>query len=112
MGLGGGDADPNPEMNVWLSSGGTHLWQSGTDQAGHGLGSEDRPVDAEANDGTELRPAQASLRSGSGDNCRQPTLLFLATPNILVGARNSLANFKPAVLEPTALWNIEEVYFR
>src|SRR5436190_7782880 len=26
MGLGGGDADPNPEMNVWLSSGSTHLW--------------------------------------------------------------------------------------
>jgi len=27
MALGGGDADPNPEMNVWLSSGSTHLWQ-------------------------------------------------------------------------------------
>ena len=26
MGLGGGDADPNPEMNVWLSSGTSHLW--------------------------------------------------------------------------------------
>src|SRR5579863_10533414 len=29
MALGGGDADPNPEMNVWLSSGGTHLWHLG-----------------------------------------------------------------------------------
>ena len=26
LGLGSGDADPNAEMNVWLSSGGTHLW--------------------------------------------------------------------------------------
>src|SRR5207248_4990230 len=26
LGLGGGDADPNPEMNVWLSSGATHIW--------------------------------------------------------------------------------------
>src|SRR4029077_5991009 len=26
MGLASGDADPTPEMNVWLSSGDTHLW--------------------------------------------------------------------------------------
>ncbi len=26
LGLVSGDADPNPEMNVWLSSGGSHLW--------------------------------------------------------------------------------------
>ena len=26
MGLASGDADPTPEMNVWLSSGSTHLW--------------------------------------------------------------------------------------
>ena len=32
MGLGGGDADPNPEMNVWLSSGSTHLWHMGETQ--------------------------------------------------------------------------------
>ena len=25
LGLGGGDGDPNSEMNVWLSSGATHL---------------------------------------------------------------------------------------
>src|SRR5579862_5538167 len=29
MGLGGGDADPNPEMNVWLSNGSSHLWHLG-----------------------------------------------------------------------------------
>src|SRR6267154_3816250 len=32
MGLGGGDPDPNPEMNVWLSSGATHLWHLGETQ--------------------------------------------------------------------------------
>jgi len=25
----GRDADPNPEMNVWMSNGGTHLWHLG-----------------------------------------------------------------------------------
>ena len=26
MGMANGDADPTPEMNVWLSSGESHLW--------------------------------------------------------------------------------------
>src|SRR5262249_56800085 len=26
LSLGGGDANPNAEMNVWLSSGGMHVW--------------------------------------------------------------------------------------
>ncbi len=32
MGLGGGDADPNPEMNVWTSNGTSHLWHLGEKQ--------------------------------------------------------------------------------
>ena len=27
--LGGGDVDPNSQMNVWLSSGSDHLWNIG-----------------------------------------------------------------------------------
>src|SRR5205085_5432917 len=26
MGLGGGDVDPNSQLNVWISSGDDHLW--------------------------------------------------------------------------------------
>jgi hypothetical protein len=37
--------------------------------------------------------------------------VFLATPNILVGAKKNLANFKPAILDPTTLWNVEQLYF-
>ena len=32
LGLGGGDADPNPLLNVLLSSGGSHLWHLGQEQ--------------------------------------------------------------------------------
>ncbi len=32
MGLGGGDADPNPEMNVWTFAGTSHLWHLGETQ--------------------------------------------------------------------------------
>jgi ABC-type transport system substrate-binding protein len=38
--------------------------------------------------------------------------IFLATPDILVGAKKNLANFKPAILEPSTLWNVEQLYFR
>ena len=39
-------------------------------------------------------------------------MIFLASPDILVGAKNSLANVHPAVLEPYVLWNVEQLYFR
>jgi ABC-type transport system substrate-binding protein len=39
-------------------------------------------------------------------------LIFLATPNVLVGAKNEVGNFDPGVLAPYALWNTEELYFK
>jgi ABC-type transport system substrate-binding protein len=38
--------------------------------------------------------------------------VFLATPDILVAAKKNVANFKPAILEPTALWDVEELYLQ
>jgi len=29
-----------------------------------------------------------------------------------VGARKDLCNFRPAILEPSTLWNIEQLYWR
>ncbi len=39
-------------------------------------------------------------------------MIFLASPDILVGAKNSVGNFHPAVLEPYVLWNVEQLYFK
>jgi len=52
-GLGGGDADPNPEMNVWLSNGGTHLgiWEN---QAGNRVGSANRPAHAKTDGAAQI----------------------------------------------------------
>jgi hypothetical protein len=36
----------------------------------------------------------------------------LASPNILAGAKNSIGNFHPAVLEPYVLWNVEQLYLK
>jgi hypothetical protein len=38
-------------------------------------------------------------------------MIPLVSPNVLVGAKKDLANFRPALLEPYALWNIEQLYW-
>ena len=39
-------------------------------------------------------------------------MIFLASPDILTGAKNSVGNFHPAVLEPYVLWNVEQLFQR
>jgi peptide/nickel transport system substrate-binding protein len=111
MALGGGDADPNPEMNVWLSSGGTHLWHLG----------ETKPAtewESQIDQLMQKQMVQLNYKSRKQlyDQVQEIIAanlpyVFLATPNILVGAKKNLANFKPAILEPTTLWNVEQLYF-
>jgi peptide/nickel transport system substrate-binding protein len=111
MALGGGDADPNPEINVWLSSGGTHLWHLG----------ETKPAtewEAQIDQLMQKQMVQLNYKARKQlyDQVQEiiaanVPYVFLATPNILVGAKKNLANFKPAILEPTTLWNVEQLYF-
>jgi peptide/nickel transport system substrate-binding protein len=111
MALGGGDADPNPEMNVWLSSGGTHLWHLGeTKPATEWESQIDQLMQQQM---VQLNYKQRKKLYDQVQEIIAANLpyVFLATPNILVGAKKNLANFKPAILEPTTLWNVEELYF-
>lgn len=39
-------------------------------------------------------------------------IICLAGPNILVGAKANLGNFRPAILEHYTLWNVEELFWR
>lgn len=111
MGLGGGDADPNPEMNVWLSSGGTHLWH---------LGETKPATDWESQLDQLMQKQMVTLKYKDRKNlydqvqqiiASEDPFVFLATPDILGGAKTNIANFQPAILEPTALWNVEELYY-
>ena len=99
-------------MNVWLSSGSTHLWH---------LGETKPATDWEAQIDQLMQKQMVELnyarRKRLYDQVQQIIAanlpyVFLATPNILVGARKNLANFKPAILEPSTLWNVEQLYFR
>ena len=110
MGLANGDTDPNPEMNVWLSSGSTHLWRPDQPKAGSAWEAEiDRLMEE------QLVTMDYAKRKQLYDRVQailyeQMPLICLASPDILVGAKDRVANFHPAILDPYALWNVEELY--
>lgn len=112
MGLADGDADPNTEMNVWLSSGGMHLWHL----------NESHPATPwEANLDRLMNKQLVTLnyvkRKRLYDRVQQIVardlpIICLASPDVLVAAKDRIGNFRPAILEPYVLWNVDRLYVR
>jgi peptide/nickel transport system substrate-binding protein len=112
MALGGGDADPNPEMNVWAASGTSHLWHL----------HEAEPATAWEKEIDQLMQQQMvtldnAKRKQLYDRVQQiiaeqMPFIFLATPDVLAAADSRVGNFRPALLDPYTLWNVEELYLR
>ena len=112
MGLGGGDPDPNPEMNVWLSNGATHIWHL----------NESKPATDWEREIDQLMQQQMvtlnyAKRKRMYDRVQELVaqnlpFIFLATPDVLVGAKAQIGNFHPAVLDHYTLWNADELYLR
>lgn len=112
MGLVSGDADPTPEMNVWLSSGETHLWHPSEAHAATEWESE---IDALMQ--RQLVTLNYVKRKRLYDRvqeivAQQVPIICLASPDILVAARDKVRNFQPATLGPYTLWNIEQLYLQ
>lgn len=112
LGLGSFDADPNSDINVWLSRGGNHLWNpSQTHPATAWEAEIDRLMEQQLSEPSYERRKKLYDRVQEILAENQP-MIFLASPNILVGAKNTIGNFRPAVLEPYVLWNVEQLYIR
>jgi peptide/nickel transport system substrate-binding protein len=112
MGLGGSDADPNPEMNVWTFAGTSHLWH---------LGETQPATDWERELDQLMQQQMVTLvyakRKQLYDRAQQLIaenlpFIFLGTPNILASASSRVGNFHPAALDPYTLWNADELYVR
>jgi peptide/nickel transport system substrate-binding protein len=111
LGLASGDADPNADSNVWLSDGGTHLWNlHRTTPATPWEGEIDTLMRNQLIVRTfaERKKAFDRVQELLAEN--QP-LTFLVSPHILIGVKKDLGNFNPAVLDPVDLWNVEELYW-
>ncbi len=111
LGLGSGDVDPNSAMSVWLSSGGSHLWAPGQASPATAWEAEiDSLMTAQL---AELDPVARKRQYDRVQEilAAELPLIPLVSPNVLAGARRGLRNFRPAVLEPTALWNVDELFW-
>jgi peptide/nickel transport system substrate-binding protein len=111
MGLGSGDVDPNGDMNVWTADGATHLWNLGETKPA-------TPWEAEMDSlmRKQLVTLDFKTRKQMYDRVQeivqdQLPIICLASPNILVGARKSLKNFHPAILEHYTLHNADQLYW-
>jgi peptide/nickel transport system substrate-binding protein len=106
------DADPNPDLAIYLSRGGNHLWNP----------LQKSPASSwEAEIDNLMRRQQITLKYDDRKRlfdrvqeivAQNIPLIPLVSPNILVGAKSGLGNFCPALLEPYALWNLDQLYWR
>ena len=99
-------------MAVWLSSGGNHLWNPGQKTPA-------TPWEAEIDElmRRQMVTREYTERKRLFDRVQEimvenQPLVPLVSPNLLVGAKKGLANFRPAAVEPYTLWNIDQLYWR
>jgi peptide/nickel transport system substrate-binding protein len=112
MGLVSGDADPTPDMNILVSNAQTHLWHLG----------EKTPTTPWEGELDQLMQKQLvtlnyQQRKKIYDRvqeilAQQLPMVYLASPNILVGAQENLGNFHPAIIEQYTFWNAEELFWQ
>jgi peptide/nickel transport system substrate-binding protein len=112
LGLVSFDADPNSDINVWLSSGGMHVWNPSQAHPATPWEAEMDRLMVE-----QLTATSSEQRKKLYDRVQEilaenQPMIFLASPDILVGAKNTIGNFHPAVLEPYVLWNVDQLYLR
>jgi peptide/nickel transport system substrate-binding protein len=111
MGLVSGDADPTPDMNVLMSNAQTHLWHLGEKTPA-------TPWEAELDQlmQKQLVTMNYQQRRKIYDRvqevlAQQLPMVYLASPNILVGAQEDLGNFHPAIIEQYTFWNADELFW-
>jgi peptide/nickel transport system substrate-binding protein len=99
-------------MNVWLSSGETHLWHPVQEKPATPWEAEiDRLMEQQMTtlDYAKRKHLYDQVQEIAAENL---PIICLASPNILVGARDRIGNFRPAILDPYTLWNVEQLFIR
>jgi peptide/nickel transport system substrate-binding protein len=110
LGLVGVDADPNDQMNVWLSSSAAHQWNPRQKQP-------ETPWEAEID---RLMTEQASMADAGKRKklvdrfqeivWEQAPMIYLVHPHALSAVSERLGNVSPVGLRPRLHWNVEWLY--
>ena len=112
LALGNGDADPNAEMNVWMSNGPTHLWNPGEERPATGWEAEIDGLMEEQIATLDYQKRKRLYDRVQEIAAAELPLICLAGPDVLVAARRSIGNLRAAVLAPYTLWNADELYLK
>src|SRR5664279_2135663 len=99
-------------MNVWPSSGPTHVWAPSQLKPGSEWEAEiDRLMRQQM--ATEGYAERKRLYDRVQEiEAKESPIVSLLSPNVLVAARRRVGNFRPAVLDHYTLWNAEELFLR
>ena len=99
-------------MNVWLSSGGTHLWNLGEREPA-------TPWEAEIDMlmRRQLAVRDVRLRKRLYDRVQELVaqnlpIISLVSPSVLAGVTKGLGNLRPTIFDHHALWNVDELFWR
>lgn len=112
MALVDGDADPNSELNVLTSGGGAHVWCL---KPGGPPPAWQQELDRLMQE--QLTAMKYPDRKRIYDRVQQilwenAPVIYLISPHVLVGAKDRIGNFHPAILGNYTLWNAEQLFIR
>src|SRR5258708_16511056 len=112
LGLASGAPDPNPEIQVWPSGRAHNLWAQTQRQP---LAPWQAEVDALMQQQTTV--LDYKKRKQIYDRVQEliatyDPVICVVSPNVLVGAKNSLAGVRPSVMRNYLLWNAEQLFWR
>lgn len=110
--IASGDADPNSDMNVWVSNGSTHLWNLGQSRPSTPWEARIDALMAQQTTALKYEERKRMYDEVQKIVAENLPMIFLASGNILVGAKEAIGNFHPAILDPYTIWNIEELYIK
>jgi peptide/nickel transport system substrate-binding protein len=109
LGLVNVDADPNGQMNVWLSSGANHQWNPRQAKPATSWEEElDKAMLAQAAATSEKKRQEFYNRVQTIIREQEP-FVYLVHPSVLVAYTPELKNVQPATLRPHLLWNVEHL---
>ena len=109
LGLENVDPDPNAMMNIWLSSSENHQWNPSEKTPATPWEAEiDREMNLQATTTNEAERKLAVDRVQQTVADEQP-FIYLVYPNVLFAVSPRLKGVQPAVLEPSLVWNVEDL---